>query len=253
MHNPLVQRYESALPAMAYCPGVRSTCHKLRWAEQPAEGGIVHVYHAKHGYQLKAAFPKTQSGHLLAGRGQVSGQLAAAPAIFGFREQLGGWTILALLFLWISGVSARDLFLQLLQADHRRSALECHGSWACRDRRGRRGTAIGSSAARLMATDWGDRMSVSDGRVVTYSRISTDEINQPYSLGAQRDRLEAYVASQDGWRIVGRYEDRASGKSLARPGLAAVRAAAVRGSLRSPAHVRARSPRPQHWPAQRPD
>ena len=74
-------------------------------------------------------------------------------------------------------------------------------------------------------------MSVSDVRVVTYSRISTDEINQPYSLGAQRDRLEAYVASQDGWRIVGRYEDRASGKSLARPGLAAVRAAAAEGAF----------------------
>ena len=62
-------------------------------------------------------------------------------------------------------------------------------------------------------------------RVATYGRISTDEINQPYSLGAQRDRLEAYVASQDGWQILARYEDRASGKSLARPSLAAARTA----------------------------
>ncbi|MGD0863385.1 MAG: recombinase family protein [Candidatus Limnocylindrales bacterium] len=65
-------------------------------------------------------------------------------------------------------------------------------------------------------------------RVATYGRISTDEINQPYSLGAQRDRLDAYIASQDGWQIVARYEDRASGKNLARPSLAVVRAAAAR-------------------------
>jgi site-specific DNA recombinase len=65
-------------------------------------------------------------------------------------------------------------------------------------------------------------------RVATYGRISTDEINQPYSLGAQRDRLDAYVASQGGWQIVARYEDRASAKTLARPNLAALRAAAAR-------------------------
>ncbi len=70
-------------------------------------------------------------------------------------------------------------------------------------------------------------MSAPDVRVVTYTRISTDETNQPYSLGAQRDRLDAYVASQDGWHIVSRFEDRASGKSLARPGLTALRAAAA--------------------------
>jgi DNA invertase Pin-like site-specific DNA recombinase len=36
-------------------------------------------------------------------------------------------------------------------------------------------------------------------RVATYTRISTDEENQPYSLGAQDDRLGAYIRSQDGW------------------------------------------------------
>ncbi len=66
-------------------------------------------------------------------------------------------------------------------------------------------------------------------RVALYTRISTDETNQPYSLGAQRDRLEAYVATQPGWRIVARYVDQASGKSLERPGLAAARRAAARG------------------------
>jgi site-specific DNA recombinase len=35
-------------------------------------------------------------------------------------------------------------------------------------------------------------------RVATYTRISTDEENQPYSLGAQDDRLLAYIRSQEG-------------------------------------------------------
>ena len=68
-------------------------------------------------------------------------------------------------------------------------------------------------------------------RVATYCRISTDEINQPYSLGAQRDRLDAYVVSQPSWRIVARYVDRASGKNLERPDLAAARAAAADGAF----------------------
>ncbi len=36
-------------------------------------------------------------------------------------------------------------------------------------------------------------------RVATYTRISTDEVNQPYSLGAQSERLASYVKSQEGW------------------------------------------------------
>src|SRR5437588_4004751 len=66
-------------------------------------------------------------------------------------------------------------------------------------------------------------------RVALYTRISTDEVNQPYSLGAQRDRLEAYVAAQPGWTITARYEDRASGKSLERPALTTARQAAAAG------------------------
>jgi DNA invertase Pin-like site-specific DNA recombinase len=69
---------------------------------------------------------------------------------------------------------------------------------------------LGSAVADLLAKDW-----------------DIDEINQPYSLGAQRDRLDSYVASQDGWQIVARYEDRASGKNLGRPNLAGLRAAAA--------------------------
>jgi site-specific DNA recombinase len=56
-------------------------------------------------------------------------------------------------------------------------------------------------------------------RVATYRRISTDEEMQPHSLDAQEQRLDAYVQSQEGWRIVRRFEDRASGATLERPGL----------------------------------
>jgi len=56
-------------------------------------------------------------------------------------------------------------------------------------------------------------------KVATYTRISTDEENQPYSLGAQDDRLSAYIRSQDGWEIARRYSDQMIGSVLERPGL----------------------------------
>jgi len=56
-------------------------------------------------------------------------------------------------------------------------------------------------------------------RVATYTRISTDEDRQPFSLGAQSERLDAYARSQDGWRIVRWFTDQASGATLERPGL----------------------------------
>ncbi|MDP9277143.1 MAG: recombinase family protein [Actinomycetota bacterium] len=56
-------------------------------------------------------------------------------------------------------------------------------------------------------------------RIATYTRISTDEATQPYSLEAQRERLAAYAKSQEDWRIVRRFSDQASGASLERPGL----------------------------------
>ncbi len=55
-------------------------------------------------------------------------------------------------------------------------------------------------------------------RIATYTRISTDEVNQPYSLGAQSERLASYVASQ-GWDLVGSFTDQMSGAKLERPGL----------------------------------
>ena len=56
-------------------------------------------------------------------------------------------------------------------------------------------------------------------RVAIYTRISTDETNQPYSLEAQQQRLNSYVALQDGWRVVRKFEEQASGGSLERPQL----------------------------------
>jgi site-specific DNA recombinase len=58
-------------------------------------------------------------------------------------------------------------------------------------------------------------------RVCLYTRISTDEENQPTSLHSQRERLEAFVGSQEGWWVVAHEEDRATGTKLDRPGLQA--------------------------------
>jgi site-specific DNA recombinase len=56
-------------------------------------------------------------------------------------------------------------------------------------------------------------------RVCLYTRISTDEENQPTSLHSQRERLEAFCKAQEGWRIVAHEEDRSTGAKLDRPGL----------------------------------
>ena len=56
-------------------------------------------------------------------------------------------------------------------------------------------------------------------RVATYTRISTDEEHQPYSLDAQDTRLGSYIASQDGWELTRRYSDRMTGSTLDRPEL----------------------------------
>ncbi len=56
-------------------------------------------------------------------------------------------------------------------------------------------------------------------RIATYTRISTDEAHQPYSLEAQGQRLAAYAHSQDDWTITRRFTDQMSGATLERPGL----------------------------------
>lgn len=66
-------------------------------------------------------------------------------------------------------------------------------------------------------------------RVALYSRISTDEANQPHSLGAQDDRLRSYVKSQENWTVWQTYQDQMTGTVLERPGLQAALADARRG------------------------
>ena len=56
-------------------------------------------------------------------------------------------------------------------------------------------------------------------RVATYTRISTDEEHQPYSLEAQAHRLGSYIESQDQWQLVRRFTDQMTGSVLERPGL----------------------------------
>ena len=68
-------------------------------------------------------------------------------------------------------------------------------------------------------------------RVACLTRISTDEVNQPYSLDAQANGLDAFVSSQPGFEITHRFVDQASGATLERPGLQAALAAARAGAF----------------------
>jgi DNA invertase Pin-like site-specific DNA recombinase len=68
-------------------------------------------------------------------------------------------------------------------------------------------------------------------RVCLYTRISTDEENQPTSLHSQRERLETFCKAQEGWRIVAHHEDRATGTKLDRPGLQAALELARSGAI----------------------
>ncbi len=58
-------------------------------------------------------------------------------------------------------------------------------------------------------------------RVAFYTRISTDEDHQKYSLGAQHERLGAFCKAQygDDWRLHKVYRDTESGTHMNRPGL----------------------------------
>ena len=56
-------------------------------------------------------------------------------------------------------------------------------------------------------------------KIATYTRISTDEAHQPYSLEAQATRLRSYVDSQEGWELVRTFSDQASGATTERPDL----------------------------------
>lgn len=57
-------------------------------------------------------------------------------------------------------------------------------------------------------------------RVAFYTRISTDEDHQKYSLDAQRDRLDAYCKSQyEEYEVVNVYRDASTGTNMNRSGL----------------------------------
>jgi site-specific DNA recombinase len=56
-------------------------------------------------------------------------------------------------------------------------------------------------------------------RIATYTRISTDEDHQPYSLEAQSGRLRSYIESQEGWELAREFSDQASGATTERPSL----------------------------------
>ncbi len=68
-------------------------------------------------------------------------------------------------------------------------------------------------------------------RVCLYTRISTDEENQPTSLASQTERLEAFCKVQEDWRIIAHHEDRATGTKLDRPGLQAALDLARQGRI----------------------
>ncbi|MDQ1247930.1 MAG: site-specific recombinase [Actinomycetota bacterium] len=56
-------------------------------------------------------------------------------------------------------------------------------------------------------------------RVAIYTRRSTDDEHQPYTIEAQTQKLHSYVDSQPGWNIVTEITDDASGATTNRPGL----------------------------------
>src|SRR5919197_1394093 len=68
-------------------------------------------------------------------------------------------------------------------------------------------------------------------RVCLYTRISTDEENQPTSLHSQRERLEAFCRVQEGWRIGAPKQDQATGAKRHRPGLQAALDLARAGAI----------------------
>ncbi|MGH3008391.1 MAG: recombinase family protein [Gaiellaceae bacterium] len=68
-------------------------------------------------------------------------------------------------------------------------------------------------------------------KVCIYTRISTDEENQPTSLHTQRERLEAFCKAQESWRIVAHEQDQSTGAKLDRPGLQAALDLARNGAI----------------------
>ncbi len=78
----------------------------------------------------------------------------------------------------------------------------------------------------MHVSDKGSPFVTGSMRVATYTRISTDEEHQPFSLEAQAQRLGSYIESQDSWQLAHRFTDQMSGSTLERPGLEAALALA---------------------------
>ena len=68
-------------------------------------------------------------------------------------------------------------------------------------------------------------------RVVTYTRISTDELNQVYSLESQARENKNYIAKHPNWVLVKEYSDMISGVKKDRPGLNQLLASAALGEF----------------------
>ena len=68
-------------------------------------------------------------------------------------------------------------------------------------------------------------------RVATYTRISTDEVNQPYSLEAQAEHLSRFLAMRPDWTLAREFTDQTTGSKLERPGLQKLLAAVRAGQI----------------------
>ncbi len=91
----------------------------------------------------------------------------------------------------------------------------------------RRSSRLGAADFASVRRRWSHARPRSEGgamaitRVCLYSRISTDEDNQPTSLHSQRERLTAFCQAQEDWRVVVHEQDQATGTKLDRPGCSA--------------------------------
>lgn len=77
-----------------------------------------------------------------------------------------------------------------------------------------RSTARRQYSARARAGTLQQAVAPKVVRVAGYFRASTDEANQPYTLGMQEEKVRAYCQSQDDMELTAVYEERASGKDI---------------------------------------
>lgn len=85
--------------------------------------------------------------------------------------------------------------------------------------------------ARRVSTRAVARAAQAGLRIAIYTRRSTDDEHQPFSIEAQTVKPHAYVTSQPDWTLVATFTDDASGATRDRPGLNAALAAARAGEF----------------------